>query len=173
MRVTDEEFRNLVEQHQAMVFSIAVRITGNRETAEEVSQDVFLKLYSSLRGLESAEHVVFWLRRVAVHRATDALRRRLRHPDCEAEEWREEQHGLPADGPKTGSGFEARLDRILHSLPEPFRNVVILRYQEDLDLNEIATLLGQPQATVKSNLERGLDLMRRKAAVVLKEYVRE
>jgi RNA polymerase sigma-70 factor (ECF subfamily) len=49
---------------------------------------------------------------------------------------------------------------------------VVLRYQEEMQPAEIATLLGQPVATVKSNLQRGLQMLRRKAAVTMKEYVR-
>lgn len=173
MRATDEEFRQLVEQHQAMVFSIALRITGSREAAEEVSQDVFLKLHSSLRSLQSADHATFWLRRVAVHRAADYVRRRSRRPEYHAEEWQEERHGAASDDAHASNAIEARLEQILRSLPEPFRQVIVLRYQEDLEPDEIAELVHQPKATVKSNLERGLDLMRRKAAVVLKEFVRE
>jgi RNA polymerase sigma-70 factor (ECF subfamily) len=52
------------------------------------------------------------------------------------------------------------------------RVAVVLRYQEEMSPNEIAALLGQPVATVKSNLQRGLQLLRRKAAVTMKEYVR-
>jgi RNA polymerase sigma-70 factor (ECF subfamily) len=53
------------------------------------------------------------------------------------------------------------------------RVAILLRYQEDMPPDEIACLLGQPVATVKSNLQRGLKLMRRKAAVTMKEFVRE
>jgi RNA polymerase sigma-70 factor (ECF subfamily) len=52
------------------------------------------------------------------------------------------------------------------------RVVVVLRYQEEMRAEEIAALLGQPVATVKSNLQRGLQMLRRKAAVTMKEYVR-
>ena len=66
----------------------------------------------------------------------------------------------------------ARLDELLQTLPEAMRVAVVLRYQEDMLPDEIAALLAQPVATVKSNLQRGLQLMRRKAATTMKEYVR-
>ena len=72
------EFREIVEAHQSRVFSIAYRVLGDRGTAEEVAQDVFLELYRAFDGIASDEHLIAWLRRVAVHRATDALRRRPR-----------------------------------------------------------------------------------------------
>lgn len=79
-----QEFRAIVERHQARVFSIAFRILGESGAAEEVAQDVFLELYRSLGRLESEEHLIAWLRRVACHRATDALRRRASRADTAA-----------------------------------------------------------------------------------------
>src|SRR6202789_2092668 len=90
------EFRRLVETHQRMVFSLALRVTGAHGAAEEAAQDAFLELYRALGAaearLESEDHVRFWLRRVTVHRATDALRRRAVRPEAVAEEWVEEQY---------------------------------------------------------------------------------
>ena len=57
------EFRRLVETHQRMVFSLALRVTGEHGTAEEVAQDAFLELYKAGETLESEDHVRFWLRR--------------------------------------------------------------------------------------------------------------
>ncbi|MGA7155793.1 MAG: sigma-70 family RNA polymerase sigma factor [Acidobacteriaceae bacterium] len=170
------EFRRLVEMHQRMVFSLALRVTGEHGTAEEVAQDAFLELYRAAETLESEDHVRFWLRRVTVHRATDALRRRKVRPEAAAEEWLEEQHGLDGaaagDGAAMNAAVVARLEELLQALPEAMRVAVVLRYQEEMSPDEIAALLGQPVATVKSHLQRGLQLLRRKAAVTMKEYVR-
>ena len=95
------EFREIVEAHQSRVFSIAYRVLGDRGTAEEVAQDVFLELYRALDEIASDEHLIAWLRRVAVHRATDALRRRPRvlHGAAEFQDWMgrapEEEGSLP------------------------------------------------------------------------------
>lgn len=176
MRTEAAEFRGVVERHQRMVFSLALRVTGEYGTAEEVAQDVFLELYRSAERLTGEDHVRFWLRRVTVHRATDALRRQAHRPESGAEEWMDD---APADGESTvglGSGLgtviEARLEELLGSLPEAMRVVVVLRYQEEMLPEEIAKLMGQPVATVKSNLQRGLKLLRRKAEITMKEYVR-
>ena len=173
------EFRRLVETHQRMVFSLALRVTGEYGTAEEVAQDAFLELYRAVERLESEDHVRFWLRRVTVHRATDALRRRAVRPEAAAEEFMEEHHGadgVDGDGAGMASGMNAavvaRLEELLQGLPEAMRVAVVLRYQEEMSPDEIAKLLGQPVATVKSHLQRGLQLLRRKAAVTMKEYVR-
>ena len=165
-------FRRLIEQHQKMVFSIALRVAGEYGAAEEVAQDVFLELFRSHERLETEEHIRFWLRRVTVHRATDALRRQARQPEAAAEEWMDETHSPDGEW-RENYGIAARLDELLRALPEALRVPVVLRYQEEMSPEEIARLLGQPLNTVKSNLQRGLQLMRRKAEVTMKEYVRD
>lgn len=175
------ELRRAIEAHGRTVFSIALRITRDYGTAEEVAQDVFLELNRAAERLESADHVRFWLRRVAVHRATDALRRQARRPEASAEEWMEQEHaaaaasGAPTAGVNgaVGDGVSHRLEMMVGSLPEAMRAVVVLRYAEDMTPEEIAALLKQPVATVRSNLQRGLKLLRQKAAITMKEYVRE
>lgn len=171
MAIANEDFRRLIESHQRMVFSISLRITGDYATAEEVAQDVFLSLYRTGEKLASEDHIRFWLRRVAVHRATDALRRTAVRPDLAAEEWTDDE-AMP-DPPISPVQLQARLDELLRALPEPLRIAVVLRYQEDMTPDEIAALLNQPVATVKSHLQRALKLLRRKAAVTMKEYIRE
>ena len=70
------------------------------------------------------------------------------------------------------SPLSTRLESLLATLPEAQRAALALRYQEDLTPEEIATVLEAPLATVKSHLQRGLKLLRAKAAIHLKEYVR-
>ena|SRR5215469_9361889 len=171
MRTEAAEFRGVVERHQRMVFSLALRVTGEYGTAEEVAQDVFLELFRSAERLSSDDHVRFWLRKVTVHRATDALRRQAHRPESHAEEWMDDAAG-DGDGAGLGTVLEARLEELLGSLPEQMRVAVVLRYQEEMLPDEIARLLGQPVASVKSNLQRGLKLLRRKAEITMKEYVR-
>ena len=171
MSMEAQEFRRLVETHQRMVFSLALRVTGEHGAAEEVAQDAFLELFKTGDSLQGPDHIKFWLRRVTVHRATDALRRRAVRPEAEAEEWIETEF-VPENSEAVSAAVLALLEELLRGLPEAMRVAVVLRYQEDMSPDEIATLLGQPVATVKSNLQRGLQLLRRKAAVTMKEYVR-
>ena len=173
MSMDAHAFRALVAQHQTMVFSIALRLVRDRGVAEEVAQDVFIELYRSAERLQGEDHTRFWLRRVAVHRATDALRRQSRQPETHAEAWQELHHGS-ANGiaPPVPDGLSHRLESMVGTLPEPMRVAVVLRYGEDMTPEEISTLLAQPLPTVKSNLQRGLKLLRQKAATTMKEYVR-
>ncbi|HEX4155195.1 MAG TPA: sigma-70 family RNA polymerase sigma factor [Acidobacteriaceae bacterium] len=172
MRTEAAEFRSVVERHQRMVFSLALRVTGEYGTAEEVAQDVFLELFRSAERLTGEDHTRFWLRRVTVHRATDALRKRAHRPESGAEEWMDDTAAGGDGAAGVGTFVEARLEELLGSLPEQMRVAVVLRYQEEMLPDEIAKLLGQPVATVKSNLQRGLKLLRRKAEITMKEYVR-
>lgn len=163
------DFERLVDEHQSMVFSLAWRMTGDRGLAEEIAQDVFLELDRNMNRVESPEHALFWLRRVAMHRATDAMRRRrVRGVDLWIEI--EENHGAPSE--ERSSPLGARVEQLLTTLPEPQRAALVLRYQEDLTPEEIADTLDSPLSTVKSNLQRGLKLLRAKVESHLKDYVR-
>ncbi len=163
------DFEKLVDEHQSMVFSLAWRMTGDRGLAEEVAQDVFLELDRHMDRIESPEHALNWLRRVSMNRSADALRRRkVRGLDLWVDI--EEKHGSPAEERQSPLG--ARLEHLLSTLPEAQRAALVLRYQEDLTPEEIAATVNSPVATVKSNLQRGLKLLRAKATTHLKEYIR-
>jgi RNA polymerase sigma-70 factor (ECF subfamily) len=153
------DFERLFDEHQSMVFSLALRMTGDRGLTEEIAQDVFMELDRHITKIESAQHAIFWLRRVTMSRSTDALRRRRARGFGQ---WVEidESHGAREP------------EALLATLPEAQRAALILRYQEDLTPEEIAATLGAPLATVKSQLQRGLKLLRAKAESQLKEYIR-
>ena len=165
-----QNFRAIVERHQGRVYSIAFRIVGEAGAAEEVTQDVFLELHRSLDRLESEEHVTAWLRRVACHRATDALRRRAARGDAAAEEY---QDGMGLRTPvREFMPLMNRIEQLLLTLPPAQRSVLLLRYQEDLEPEDIAIEMQMPLATVRSHLQRGVKLLREKAQRTLKEYSR-
>jgi RNA polymerase sigma-70 factor, ECF subfamily len=157
-------FDDLVEAHQAMVFSIAYHFLHDRAAAEEVAQDAFLQLYFHLDEIDSPEHIVFWLRRVTANRCIDEARRRQRRNEISLE-----AAGDPASSAHRDEWMNVRLRRLVASLPEKQRMMVVLRYQEDLEPMEIASLLEMPVNTVKSQLQRGLRLLREKTGVGKKE----
>ncbi|HEY9127741.1 MAG TPA: RNA polymerase sigma factor [Acidobacteriaceae bacterium] len=170
------DFEALVEEHESMVFSLAWRMTGDRGLAEELAQDVLLELDRNLGKMESAAHVRWWLRQVTLHRATDALRKRRTHAaSMGTDVWEEleERHAIvgPIDYDEE-SPLGRRIEELLGGLPEAQRTALILRYQEDLTPEEIAVTLKAPLATVKSQLQRGLKLLRVRAESFRKEYVR-
>ncbi len=153
-----DTFAELVRKHQAMVFSMAYSFLRDRAAAEEVAQDVFLALHRALETLESPAHVVNWLRRVTAHRSID--RQRRARPLWALEDVQE-----PAAPTSTGDVLLAEaLRRLIGTLPEQARMVMILRYQEDMDAGEIGEVLEMPVGTVKSHLQRSLKLLREKLA---------
>jgi RNA polymerase sigma-70 factor (ECF subfamily) len=164
------DFEPLVDKHQSMVFSLALRMTGDRGLAEEIAQDVFVELDRNLGKIETPEHACYWLRRVTMSRSADALRRRrVRGMDLWVD--MDEAHGARQTEEST-SPLGARLEYLLTTLPEAQRAVLVLRYQEDMLPEEIAATLDAPLATVKSNLQRGLKLLRAKATSHLREFIR-
>jgi RNA polymerase sigma-70 factor (ECF subfamily) len=163
------DFEKLVDEHQSMVFSLALRMTSDRGLAEEIAQDVFLQLDRDLGKIETPEHALYWLRRVTMSRSADALRRRrVRGIDLWVEV--EESHGARIE--ERMSPLGTRLEHLLTTLPEAQRAALVLRYQEDMMPEEIAAVLDAPLATVKSHLQRGLKLLRAKATSHLREYIR-
>jgi RNA polymerase sigma-70 factor, ECF subfamily len=152
-----DAFVELVRQHQSMVFGMAYSSLRDRPLAEEVAQDVFLDLHRNLASLQSPAHVVNWLRRVTAHRVIDRQRRfRFLAPLIEIE--REPAAPEPQHDPMLAEV----LGQLVASLPAPQRMVVILRFQEDLDVAEIARTLDIPERKVRSHLQWSLSLLREK-----------
>ena len=151
-------FETLVRQHQASVFSIGYRMLGRRDAAEDLAQDVFLQLYRRMDSIESLEHLGFWLRRVASNLAIDWLRRPAHHAtqpfDAEVD--------MAAPEPQTDPLMTRALSRLLGELAPAARAVMVLRFQEDLEVAEISTALDMPVNTVKSHIKRSLTALRAK-----------
>ena len=152
-----EAFGELVERHEAMVYSMAWNFFGDRSRAEEIAQDVFLQLYRNLHTIESDSHLLFWLRQVTTRRCIDVTRRvRLKAVSLD------DAGELPATFKAADPLLDRRLKRLVQELPDVQRAVVTLRYQEDLDPSEICRIVGMPVNTVKSHLHRALQSLRRK-----------
>ena len=159
------DFAELVQEHQSMVYSLALRFLHDPPSAEELAQDVFLQLFRSLSGLKTEAHVVHWLRRVTCHRSIDRLRKWKARPEISLETAREPAAGSSPGDPMLLEGIR----KLVASLPQELRMVVVLRYQEDLDPTEIADVLGLPVRKVKGQLHKGLALLREKARRYLGE----
>jgi RNA polymerase sigma-70 factor (ECF subfamily) len=151
-------FVRLIRHHQARVFSLALRLTGRREDAEELAQDAFLGLYGQLPNLESALHARHWLRRTVTHRSIDLLRSRARRPASASMDFMLLE--VPTEDASGDPLLHRTLRALLLRLPEIPRAVLVLRFQEDLDPLDIAATLDLPLNTVKSHLRRSLDWLR-------------
>lgn len=141
-----------------MVFSIAYHFLRNRDAAEEVAQDVFMQLHQHLDQLKSDAHISFWLRRVASHRSIDYARKRK----FEASIGLEDVPVPSVEANEKDHFLNRRLESLIGSLPEKPRMVMVLRYQEDMMPEEIASVLNMPVRTVKSHLQRSLAMLREK-----------
>jgi RNA polymerase sigma-70 factor (ECF subfamily) len=146
----------LVRAHQHSVYSLALRMLGSREAAEDLAQDVFMQLNANVKIIESSQHLAFWLRKVTTHRAIDHLRHRLR---LQAQPLDEEALSLSVVD-DADPLLHRHVANLLSQLSPPARAVVLLRYQEDLDPLDIARTLDMPINTVKSHLKRSLDMLR-------------
>lgn len=156
----DAGFAAIVRTHQRMVYSICWHFFRNRGIAEEIGQDVFLQLYKNLDSIDSPAHMEGWLRQTATHRCIDAYRKKSNRQEISMEGLAE-----PAALPNVkDTMLSDQVRRLVASLPETQRAVVILRYQEDLDVHEIAATLNLPQRTVWSHLRRAIGILQEKAA---------
>jgi RNA polymerase sigma-70 factor (ECF subfamily) len=152
------EFAEVLRANQSMVFSLAYHFLRDRGAAEEVAQDVFLRLHRKFTEIESSKHLIFWLRKVTSRRCIDYARKRGSQFAISLEDTAE-----PSVPGQSGDPLlSRRLRQLIATLPENPRMVMVLRYQEDLMPEEIAALLEMPVRTVKSHLQRSLAILREK-----------
>jgi RNA polymerase sigma-70 factor, ECF subfamily len=149
-------FSTLVRQHQRAVYTLAVRMLSDRHKAEDLAQEVFIRLHRKLALMQSDTHLRFWLRQVTSRLAIDRLRREPRHELVPLTE----DLPLAAESTTGDPMLQRQLRALIAQLPASARAVVLLRYQEDLDPSEIARTLEMPINTVKSHLKRSLEQLR-------------
>lgn len=152
------DFAEIVREHQAMVYSLALHALRDPAAAEDITQDVFFALHQNLGRLEGPSHIRHWLARVTSHRCIDEIRKRGYRRGPALEE-------VPEPGSAGGDQdplLLARLRQTVAALPARARLMILLRYQEEMELAEIARVLDMPVQTVKSRLHRALGLLREK-----------
>ena len=159
----DETLDTLLDRYGGMILRLAFSCLKNQADAEDVLQDVFLKLIERRPSFESEEHRKAWLIRVTIN----LCRNRLRSPW----NWHRdlEEVTLSAEEPDWQEGSEV-LDAVL-ALPEKYREVIHLFYYEDCSVAEIARLLHKKEPTVRSLLFRARAILKKtlKGAVDLEE----
>lgn len=154
-----EAFGEIIDRHKAMVYSLAYHFFQNRAIAEDIAQDVYLELFRNLGRIQSDLHLSFWLKQAVTRKCIDYTRR-LKHRRYQPlEEVAEPGFRPPEADPLLAESLRRRVD----GLPDNMKMVVILRFQEDLKLSEIAEILDMPVNTVKTTLRRALARLREKA----------
>jgi RNA polymerase sigma-70 factor (ECF subfamily) len=154
-------FEELVRVYQHRVFGVAARMLGNGAEAEEVAQEVFLRVHRSIGEFRGEAKLSTWLYAITSRLCLTRLGAGERRFWCEGEETlvRLRNGGMDPVAALERSEVEAALHRAIAELPEERRIVVILRDLEGLSYEEIAGALDLPVGTVRSRIHRGrLDL---------------
>jgi RNA polymerase sigma-70 factor, ECF subfamily len=147
-----------MRRHERLVLVTALRITGNMPDAQDVSQEVFLKLYRNLGKLEP-EGVPAWLYRVTVNACHD-LRRRRRPETAVDDAGPLAAAGIDPQQAVTEGERRRALMLSLRILPERERAAIVLRDLEGLSTEEVARVLGSSEATVRSQISTARVKMR-------------
>ncbi len=163
------EFEEAVEAHKNRVFSLAYYILGRHADAEEILQEVLLRLWRHRRKVE-APRLGAWLARVTRNACYDRLRRRSsagRDAIRAVETAQLERAAAPQPDPEARATTAEMLDRVrdeIAGLPEPFKSVLILREIQELKYREISEILDLPLNTVRVYLHRGRRRLRERLA---------
>jgi len=136
------------------VLRLALANTGNRADAEDIYQEVFIRLVRSLAKIENDEHLRFWLIRTTLNRCKSLFSSAARRQELPVDELPETASAPPDPKPDTPA------TDALQTLPERYRTALHLFYFEDLPISSIATILESSEGTVKSLLSRGRNLLR-------------
>ncbi len=154
-----EAFATLVRRFQDRIFTVALRLTRNRATAEDMVQQAFFQMWQARRSYDARWRVSTWLYRIVANLCIDERRRRARAAA-----------GPPGFAPRRAADahdaleereMRERLNGSLMELSKAQRTVLVLRYVDDLSLAEIGRICGLPVNTVKSNLARGKAALRK------------
>ena len=164
VRWREEQALGLIyDRYSRLIYTIALRIVGDRESAEEVMQDVFQAVWQSAGSFQPNGNFSAWLVGIARHRAIDATRSR-RHRARAREELLDDERMPSTAGTSDGHAdmlmLRAVVRAALAELPAAQRQVIELGYYGGLTHSEIAAQLGEPVGTVKSRMRLGMIKLR-------------
>ncbi|MFT8312237.1 MAG: RNA polymerase sigma factor SigW [Sporolactobacillus sp.] len=165
-----QAFAELVERYKNSVFAICLRMVGNAQEAEDLSQEAFIRAYNHIDQYDHERKFSTWLFRIATNLSIDFLRRRKNVVSLDAVVPGTEGLSLNAMLPDEGEQPEDRIVRKeteemvqgeIKKLPEKYRSAVVLKYIEDLSLKEISEIMEIPVGTVKTRIHRGREMLRK------------
>jgi len=161
-----EALGELYDRYGRLVFSLALHSVGDQATAEEITQDVFLRVWQRARQYRADRgKVSTWLTGITRHRAIDQLRRRGSRPEQHSIAWAEVTPGAEpaANGPEGSVSLGMERERVraaIARLPQEQQQVLALTYFQGLSQSEIAETTGQPLGTVKTRVRLGMQKLR-------------
>ncbi|MDF2815978.1 MAG: subunit sigma-24 of polymerase [Paenibacillus sp.] len=156
-------FRELVERHKGYIFTLLFQMIGHRETAEDLSQEVFIKLHRALPQFRGEAKFSTWLYRIAANTVTDYKRSSVKNPILKLFRMGRDPtitpntlstHMSPEDRAVVKEGREL-MQQLIRELPEKYKLILFLYYYKQLSIQEIALIVELPAKTVETRLLRG------------------
>lgn len=173
-------FRELVERYKKKIYYLSLDLTGNHHDAEDLSQEVFIKAFRSLKDFRGEAKFNSWLYRIAVNTCISQRRKKslsamtLQH-DFEGDETPQYfSDGKSAHNPENSAEaglMQQHIENALQRLTPRERSVFVLRHYNDLRLKEIAQVLKITEGTVKSMLFRAMQRLQKELAFYKKEIL--
>ena len=165
LRGDAEAVRTLVERFQSEVFGLCVRLLNHRHDAEDVTQEVFVRVFRSLRRWDASRPLRPWIMGITVNRCRTCLAQRARRPDV-VPYLQETAAGPPDDD---AAELLREIRAAVGVLRPEYRSVFVLFHEQGQPYDEIAAALGRPVGTIKTWLHRArlemLDRLRRRGMV--------
>lgn len=164
----EKAFEALLRTYRSSVFSICLRMVRNRTVAEDIAQEVFIKVFSALHRYDPSYPFSSWLNRITSNLCIDHLRRERERIVSLDQPAGGDDGDLLIQLPSGAAGPDreaeskemmAILEEALQLLPEHYRIIVVLRHQEQLSYEEIADTLGIPLGTVKARIHRARNMI--------------
>lgn len=160
-------FEELVRRYQRPIVSYVYRMLNDYESALDVTQEVFIKVYNSLERYSAEYKFSTWLYRIAHNAAIDHMRRNPQNSQSIETENVEGAYELQIESslpsPETErerSEWRTEIEAVVKCLPAAYRDLILLRHSQDLSYDEIAAITGLPLGTVKNRLFRAREMMR-------------
>jgi RNA polymerase sigma-70 factor, ECF subfamily len=162
-------FEEIVEIYKDKVFRLCYRMLGNTHESEDAAQETFIRAYVNLNSFNLKLKFSTWLYRIATNLCIDRLRKKKPDYYLDAEiagtEGLTMYSQLPADTVLPEKEIESmeiqeQIQKEISKLPEKYRAVIVLKYIEELSLNEISEILEMPLGTVKTRIHRGREALR-------------
>lgn len=163
-------FSELVELYQHKIFHMSYRMLGNRTEAEDVGQETFLRVYANLSRYDESHKFSTWIYRIATNLCIDRLRKRRATFSLDQEVAGTEGLDLYSQIPDKQKTPEAEVvtlelqrevQQAMDQLPVTYKTIMILRYIEDLSLQEISEIVSLPVTTIKTRIHRGREALKK------------
>lgn len=154
---SQDAFRALVERYTPRVFALVRNLVRNQSEAEDVTQEVFFKVYSKLQTFRADSAFYTWVYRVAVNTATDHLKKKRQDRSLQVEDLGRLPVEDPGDTPTEGMGrkdLRSEIRKAMAELPPKFRTILVLRELEGMSYEDISQVLKCSKGTVESRLFR-------------------